>query len=102
MALDRRPAMTEASKLDPTTFEPPGPGSWVIDAVHVSRPFSRFQAEIHPPNLREGFRETARRYGLLIDTLDFRTVNGFAYFVVAPVPAEEVPARFRTAEAALE
>jgi len=74
----------------------------LVDAVHVSRPFSRFQAEIHPPNLQEGFRESARRYGLLIDTLDWRFVNGFAYFAVPPAPAEEVPARFRAAEDALE
>src|SRR5687768_1386491 len=94
--------MTEASKLDPGTFEPPGPGSWTVDAVHVVRPFSRFQAEIHPPNLHAGFRESARRYGLLIDTLDWRMVNGFAYFAVPPVSAEEVPARFRAAEEALE
>ena len=86
--------MTSPSQLDPTTFEPPGPGSWILDRVHVSRPFSRFQAEIHPPNLHEGFREGARRYGLLIDTLDWRFVNGFAYFTVPPAPAEEVPARF--------
>ena len=94
--------MTQASKLDPASFEPPGPGSWMVDAVHVVRPFSRFQAEIHPPNLHAGFRECARRYGLLIDTLDWRIVNGFAYFAVPPVPAEEVPARFRAAEEALE
>src|SRR5688500_17226982 len=94
--------MLGASKLDPTTFRPPGPGSWVLDAVHVSRPYSRFQEEIHPPNLQEGFRECARRYGLLIDTLDWRFVNGFAYFAVSPAPAEEVPARFRAAEDALE
>src|SRR5688572_5790555 len=94
--------LTSPSQLDPTTFEPPGPGSWILDAVHVSRPFSRFQAEIHPPNLREGFREGARRYGLLIDTLDWRFVNGFAYFTVPPAPAEDVPARFGAAEEALE
>jgi pyruvate,water dikinase len=39
---------------------------------------------------------------LLIDTLDWRFVNGFAYFAVPPVPAEEVPARFRAAGEALE
>ena len=80
--------MSQTAKLDPRTFEPPGPDSWVVDAVHVVRPFSRFQAEIHPPNLHAGFRETARRYGLLIDTLDWRFVNGFAYFAVRPNPVQ--------------
>ena len=66
------------------------------DRSHVSR------SEIHPPNLQEGFRECARRYGLLIDTLDWRFVNGFAYFTVPAGPGEEVPARFGAAEEALE
>lgn len=81
-------------------FNPPGPGSWLLDSVHVPRPWSRFQAEIHPPNLAEGFREGARRYGLLIDTLDWRLVNGFAYFTVPPAPEAEIPERFATAERA--
>jgi rifampicin phosphotransferase len=82
------------------TFEPPGPGSWVLDAVHVPRPWSRFQTEIHPPNLAVGFRDGARRYGLLIDTLDWRMVNGFAYFSVPPAPESELPERFAAAEQA--
>jgi pyruvate,water dikinase len=68
----------------------------------VSRPFTRFQAEIHTSNLAAGFRGAARRYGLLIDTLDWRFVNGFAYLTVPPAPAEEIPARFQAAEEALE
>jgi pyruvate,water dikinase len=58
--------------------------------------------EIHPPNVATGFRESARRYGLLIDTLDWRFVNGFAYFTVAPAPESEIPARFRAAEELFE
>jgi len=94
--------MSSVSALDQRAFDPPGPGSWVLDSVHVPRPWSRFQAEIHPPNLAAGFREGARRYGLLLDTLDWRIVNGFAYFAVPPAPEAEVPARFRAAEEAFE
>ncbi len=94
--------MSTAATFDQLTFDPPGPGSWLIDAVHVPRPWSRFQAEIHPPNLAEGFRESARRYGLLLDTLDWRIVHGFAYFAVPPAPEAEVPARFQAAEEAFE
>jgi phosphohistidine swiveling domain-containing protein len=92
--------MTQDDVLDPSTFEPPGPGTWLLDAVHVPRPFSRYQAEIHPPNLADGFREANRRYGLLIDTLDWRIVNGLAYFSVPPAPEDELPARFAAAEKA--
>ena len=94
--------MSTVSTLDQMTFDPPGPGTWLLDGVHVPRPWSRFQAEIHPPNLAEGFRESARRYGLLLDTLDWRIVHGFAYFAVSPAPEAEVPARFQAAEEAFE
>ncbi len=83
--------------LATAAFEAPGPGSWAIDIVHVPRPFSRFQAEVHPPNLAEGFRDCARRYGLLIDTLNYQFVNGFAYSAPVPAPADEIPARFEAA-----
>lgn len=94
--------MSTTATFDQLTFDPPGPGTWLLDGVHVPRPWSRFQAEIHPPNLAEGFRETARRYGLLVDTLDWRIVNGFAYFAVPPAPEAEVPARFEAAKEAFE
>jgi rifampicin phosphotransferase len=93
-------AMSTATSLDQLTFDPPGPGSWSLDSVHVPRPWSRFQAEIHPPNLAAGFRECASRYGLLLETLDWRIVNGFAYFSVPPAPEAEIPARFQAAEEA--
>lgn len=81
-----------------TVFQPPGPGSWSIDAAHFPRPVSRFQAEIHPQGITLGFVDCARRYGLLIDTLDYRFVNGFAYSTVVPAPEAEIPARFKAAE----
>ncbi|MBJ3764526.1 hypothetical protein ILP92_17460 [Maribius pontilimi] len=86
---------TEAGTLE---FHPPGPGAWSIDAAHFPRPVSRFQAEIHPKGIADGFLECARRYGLLIDGLDFRFVNGFAYSSVIPAPEDEIPARFEAAE----
>ena len=84
------------------TFDPPGPGSWSIDAVHFARPFSRFQAEIHPPNLAEGFTECLKRYGLLLETLEYGVVNGFAYSTPRPAPASEIPERFEAAARAFE
>ena len=92
--------MSAANAALNAKFEAPGPGTWLLDAVHVPRPFSKFQSEVHPPNLALGFRESFRRYGLLIDTLDWRMVNGFAYFAVVPAPGDEIPARFEAAERA--
>ncbi len=86
----------------PLTFDPPGPGSWEIDTVHVPRPWSRFQCEIHSANLPIGFRESMRRYGLLIDTLRFESVHGFIYTSPVPATRDEMPARFAAAAQAFE
>ena len=86
----------------PLAFDAPGPGSWDIDTVHVPRPWSRFQCEVHSANLPLGFRDCARRYGWLMDTLRFESVHGFIYSSPMPPPKEEMPARFAAAAHALE
>src|SRR5262245_27829195 len=73
--------MTMAS----TTFAAPGPGSWQIDAVHWPRPVTRLFAEIFPGRFDAGFREAARTYGAMLETLEFEAVNGFLYFALRPV-----------------
>jgi len=79
-------------------FDPPGPGSWEIDAVHFPRPATRYWAEMHPEPFKRGFREFTRYYGMLFDTIDYQYVNGFVYKAVLPVPENEVPERFQRAE----
>src|SRR4029453_13458086 len=79
-------------------FEPPGPGSWEIDAVHFPRPATRYWTELHPEAFKRGFAEFTQYYGMLIDHLDYGYVNGFAYKAVVPVAPDEVPARFQRAE----
>ena len=58
-------------------FEPPGPGSWSLDYTHWTRPVTRFQAEVFPEQFVRGFGESLKRYGLLLDYLDWEFVNGF-------------------------
>ena len=82
-------------------FEPPGPGSWQIDGTHVPRPWPRFQTEVHPPQIERGFLETMRRYGVVLD-FHYRTVNGFAYLMLAPAAEAEFGERVAAAEAAFE
>src|SRR5262245_8608225 len=79
-------------------FEPPGPGSWVQDAVHMPRPMTRYFQETHPSALKKGTNDFARFYGLLIDGLQMGYVNGFGYRQVLPVPDAEVPGRLQRAE----
>jgi pyruvate,water dikinase len=83
-------------------FDPPGPGFWELDAVHFPRPLTRYWAEMHPEPFMRGFRELTSFYGMLIDTIDYRYLNGFAYRTVVPVPDADVPARFQRAEEAVQ
>jgi phosphohistidine swiveling domain-containing protein len=79
-------------------FDPPGPGSWDLDVVHFPRPVTRYWAEMHPEPFKRGFREFTGFYGMLIDTLEYRYLDGFAYKSIIPVSESEVPARFARAE----
>jgi phosphohistidine swiveling domain-containing protein len=63
----------------PRSFEPPGPGTWTLDASHVPQPMSGFILEALPEPFTRGFAESFARYGLLLDVLDVAFVGGFMY-----------------------
>jgi phosphohistidine swiveling domain-containing protein len=90
--------MTEVQLESDLSFEAPGPGSWELEAVHFPRPVTRYWTETHPEAFRRGVRDFTSFYGMLIDTLDYAYVNGFAYMAVRPVDPGEVPVRFQRAE----
>ncbi len=79
-------------------FKAPGPGVWALDQTHMARPATRILSETYPPALAKGFGEGTRRYGLLLDTLEWRAVNDFMYGkfrgVGAPEGAKGPPPRF--------
>lgn len=90
--------MSDADAATDIRFEPPGPGSWEIESVHFPRPVTRYWTQTHPEPFRRGVRDFTSFYGMLIDTLDYAYVNGFAYMTVRPVSPEQVPERFARAE----
>ena len=90
--------MNSREKAMELRFEPPGPGSWELDAVHFPRPVTRYWTEIHPEALRRGVQDFTRFYGMLIDTLEYQYVYGFAYKTVRPVPEADVPQRLKRVE----
>jgi hypothetical protein len=90
--------MTLGNATSDLQFDPPGPGSWELDAVHFPRPVTRYWSEMHPDALKRGFREFTSYYGMLLDSLDYGYVNGFAYHAPRPVAPEQVPERFQRAE----
>ena len=79
-------------------FEPPGPGSWKQDPVHLPRPMTRYFQETHPAPFKQGTNDFARFYGMIIDGLQMGYVNGFGYNQVLPAPEAELPERFERAE----
>jgi phosphohistidine swiveling domain-containing protein len=94
--------MTEAQTASELRFEAPGPGSWELEAVHFPRPVTRYWEEMHPEAFKRGVRDFTSFYGMLMDTLDYAYINGFAYLSVLPVGPEEVPKRFARAEELFE
>ena len=94
--------MSDPESGSEVTFEPPGPGSWTIDASHFPRPATRYWAEMHPEPARRGYSEFTRYYGIPIDGLQFAYVNGFAYTTVTQVPDEEIAERDRRAREVFE
>ena len=90
--------MGDAGATGDLRFEPPGPGPWVRDAVHFPRPVTSYWAATHPAAFIKGTSDFARFYGLLIDGLQVRYVNGFAYNQPVPARDEEVPQRFERAD----
>jgi hypothetical protein len=78
------------------------PGSWERDATHCPRPITRFFTETQPEPFICGFSEALRRYGILLDHLEYEFPEGFAYNTKIPVADEEVPERFAAAAQAFE
>jgi rifampicin phosphotransferase len=70
-----------------TGFTPPGPGVWELDTTHLMRPMSRAMAALFPRHATEGFRWGMARYGLMLDYMEFASVNRFAYLCARGVGA---------------
>ena len=89
--------MTSVQSGNVPQFEAPGPGTWELDPVHFPRPVTRYWAEMHPEAFARGVADFMAFYGMLLDTMEMRYVNGFAYRALVPVADEEVPKRFERA-----
>ena len=89
------------STTEPTSerrFDPPGPGFYEQDSVHLPRAVTRYWTETHPAAFAQGTSEFTAFYGMLIGGLSMTYINGIGYKSVEPLPDEEVPARFARAE----
>jgi phosphohistidine swiveling domain-containing protein len=68
-------------------FAPPGPGVWELEATHMVRPVSRALEAVFPDAATAGFRDGMARYGLLLEGMEFKTVNRFIYTAARAVGA---------------
>lgn len=60
-------------------FDPPGPGVWELETTHFTRPASRFIQQPLVDGFGAGFAASTARYGVLLDRMEPRFVNDFAY-----------------------
>jgi len=60
-------------------WPPPGPGPWRQDRAHLPASVTPLLQELYPEPMDRGFRETTAPFGLLLDSIRLRFVNGFAY-----------------------
>lgn len=66
------------------SFEPPAPGSWILDKTHFSGPVSQYYQEICPSAQLNGFQQGADHYGYLYDR-GIKFVNEFRYHCFRPI-----------------
>lgn len=70
---------TTTTSAESSAFVPPTPGSWELEATHMTRPATRITAKAMVRSMREGFAESTARYGLGLSHFDVAQINGFMY-----------------------
>ncbi len=78
-------------------FAPPGKGAWELDQTHFPRALPRINADLLPGTFCRGFAEGTKLHGLLLDYLDYRSIDGFMYSqprVVGAPPGAKTPPKF--------
>lgn len=66
----------------------PGPGTWRRDAAHFPRRVSPIAAHLYETAFTRGFAEGCHRYGLTLDTLLYKSVDGWMYNQPLPLGAK--------------
>ena len=73
--------MTKGAEI---TFEPPGPGSWMLDTTHHGRrPLTRYMQPLYLNMFAEGFPRLLEKYGLPLE--EFRAGLAHGCFYVRPM-----------------
>eukprot|EP00539_Tryblionella_compressa_P017561 CAMPEP_0178847054 /NCGR_PEP_ID=MMETSP0746-20121128/18441_1 /TAXON_ID=913974 /ORGANISM="Nitzschia punctata, Strain CCMP561" /LENGTH=543 /DNA_ID=CAMNT_0020511641 /DNA_START=20 /DNA_END=1651 /DNA_ORIENTATION=+ len=91
--LQSRPITTQNSSS--LSFLPPGEGFWTFDPTHFPRPLSPWMQKYS----FEGITNNSRRLGCLIQTINMRCINGFAFTQPGFFPPTEIEKLERAASA---
>src|SRR5258708_6505461 len=70
-------------------FNAPGPGTWELEQTPSGGPATGYMSTLISEPMSRGLADSAKRYGLLIDTFRMRFVNDFCYGKIVPVGAPE-------------
>lgn len=68
-------------------FHPPGPGAWELETTHFSRPVSRFIQKPYEEGFGRGFSSSTARFGVMLERMEPRFVNDFAFMQLRPFGA---------------
>lgn len=60
-------------------FTPPSPGTWELEATHMTRPATRITGAAMARSMREGFAESTARYGVGLSHFDVAQIHGFVF-----------------------
>ena len=83
---------TDTTGTDTIVFEPPGPGSWMLDSTHHGRrPLSGYLAPAYHQVFVAGMPQVFERYGLPVDRVRAEFVEGCSYLRILGVGEPEVP-----------
>lgn len=75
---------------EPLTFEPPGPGSWMLDTTHHgTRPLTAYLRPTYERAFGEGLPQMMERYGLPLAGVRTGSVHGLLYFRIVAVGEPE-------------
>lgn len=89
--LQARPISTLPPEPRPVPVEVP-PGYWEREASHAPRPLTPFTSSFWHDVTTEGLRVGLGAFGLLIETIEFRSIGGWTYVRFVPLGGRDRPA----------
>jgi phosphoenolpyruvate synthase/pyruvate phosphate dikinase len=87
--LQARPLIPIADSEDRP--RPTPPGTWILDPVHYPRPLTPLFESVFAPAARQGSRRVFSEYGVFMDSIELRTIDGWPYVRAVPLAKRAAP-----------